>query len=130
LKNSVILIEERSLVFHGGKCGPLPDDQMKKEDNSQDKDEKQKQKRFITELYKRLYENYQERIELQKIDPRNYLALIPKLMSDASKYKVPWQKRLALFMFRSPALIVNGELIPLEKDLEKVVKKVEERLLS
>jgi hypothetical protein len=56
-------------------------------------------------------EGYTEEVELEVVDPRNHIYLIPRLVRDIFRYRVPVSEGLrTLFSFSIPSIVINGKL--------------------
>jgi hypothetical protein len=62
-------------------------------------------------LYRIIRERYGDEVELEVVDPRNQLYLIPRLVKDVFRYRVPFTEGLkTLFSFSIPSIVINGRL--------------------
>ncbi len=62
-------------------------------------------------LYRAVRERFRNDVDVQIIDPRNHLYLVPRLVRDAFRYRVPPAEALkTIFTFSLPSIIINGRL--------------------
>jgi hypothetical protein len=65
----------------------------------------------IGPLYRMIKQNYKDEVELEMVDPRNQVYLIPRLVKDIFRYRVPLSEGLkTLFSFSIPSIVINGRL--------------------
>lgn len=63
-------------------------------------------------LYRALKERYADRVEIQVVDPRNYLSLVPMVLRDAWRHRAPPADALrALLGITVEMVLVNGRIV-------------------
>ncbi len=73
--------------------------------------------RAVMESVGRLYRAVKERfseddVEVEMVDPRNQIYLVPRLIRDALRFRLPLSEALrTLFTFSIPSIIINGRLV-------------------
>lgn len=67
-------------------------------------------------LYKQLVEEFGDSINIDIVDSRNYAYIIPRIIKDAIRYRVPIVQASELLALKIPAIICNGRLIANGKD--------------
>jgi hypothetical protein len=66
----------------------------------------------VGELYRAIRDRYGHAVELRVVDPRNTPALIPTLIGEFRRYRVPLKEALkTLFGLKVNAVVVNGRLV-------------------
>jgi hypothetical protein len=115
---AVILIRENSeQLTGGGCCGALTDDDPTVERHRLFREARQRQEELglLHRAVRRFFPpaEDQAQVEVETVDPRNQLYLIPRLLRDVLRYRPGWRAGLmtALQWFSLPAVVVNGRVI-------------------
>lgn len=125
MKSSVIIIEEQTVIMIN-KCAPFDKELAKRVANVDVSEFKQRELKIVGEIYRNLSEQYKEEIDLVKVDPRNPVYLLPKLIKETVRNRVPFVKALhTIFFYRVPSIIVNGEMITSGQDTLKTSNVLE-----
>ncbi len=125
---SVILIREHAEQLTGsGCCGKLEGDQAGVDRGAVFRHTRADQQSTGI-LHRAIREFFpascgRETVAVMTIDPRNQLALVPKLVSDVLRYRPGWKNalRTTFQLFSLPAVVVNGRVLsrrsqPLDPD--------------
>ena len=111
--HSLIFIRENEGQLTGSDCcGKLEGDWLVQ--NGEPIFEKQRDVlASIAPLFLEVKKKYEGEIDIEQVDPRNQLFLMPKIFSDIWRTKnFSWASFKSLFMlYRLPAVIFNGELL-------------------
>jgi hypothetical protein len=82
-------------------------------------------------LYRMIKQRYKDEVELEVVDPRNHVYLIPRLVKDIFRYRVPFSEGLkTLFSFSIPSIVINGRLafvkeIPAPEALKEKIESLQ-----
>lgn len=108
--NNIIIIREDDEVV--ACCVPLDGDFVKETAGIDLFFNRQEEMESVGALYTKLHEEFSEEADIQIVDPRNQIYLIPKMINEGIKNRISIGKILkAVFLFRVPAVFVNGELL-------------------
>jgi len=129
---SVVLIREKDEELFSSSCCPrLGGDfrMFRTQDGLEHAfPERRKVMKEMGAVYMRLKEAFGDRARVQYIDPRNYIVLMHRLLTDVLTYKPPLLTafKLLTLSFPFPAVIVNGRLLMAREigDPEEIVEKV------
>ncbi len=132
-KHNVIIIREQDEMV-AACCVPL-DGQFIRELGKEDPfSYNQLETESARDLYRKLREEFSDRVEVILVDPRNPLYLIPKLIKETFNNRIPFFQALnTIFLFRTPAVICDGELLSSGQQVfdqslvDTIRKKVESR---
>lgn len=129
--NNIIIIREDDEVV--ACCVPLDGDFVKETAGIDLFLNRQEEMESVGELYTRLHDEFSNVADIQIVDPRNQIYLVPKMISEGLKNSIPIGKILkAAFLFRVPAVFVNGELLSSGKKnfTKEFIAQIREKIMQ
>ena len=110
-KHNLIIIREQDEMV-AACCIPLDGQFIRELGKGDPFSYKQLETESAGALYRKLKEEFSDLVEVIMVDPRNPLYLIPKLIKETFSNKIPFTQALkTIFLYRTPAVIFDGELL-------------------
>lgn len=130
-KHSILIIREQGEMVTAC-CVPLDGGFVNELNGTDIFKSCQVQIQSTAELYKILSKDKDDHTEIIVVDPRNYVYILPKLIKDVIRFRVPLLEALkTIFLYRMPAVIVNGYLISSGKTnfSEQTIEQIKSHLI-
>jgi len=111
-QHSIIIIREEEEQMTGGSCCGTFSGDFREFSGDAVFAERRQMILSTASIYRRLIDEYEDYAEIDIVDARNLPYLIPRLIRDTRKYKVPFRESLrTVFGYRLPTIICDGRII-------------------
>lgn len=113
MQHHLILVREIDQQMSGsGCCGRLEGDLVYWSDEGCVFNDRREKMNRVGAIYRAVRENFQDRIEITIVDPRNFVSFLPLVARDAMRFGVPWlDAARAMFSTSLSTAVFDGQLL-------------------